>query len=332
MTFLYLTEFLAPTVPRSGASLMPENTDSFGSALLDLAGNAISRMQPNIMEAAGTCISILAVVLLICIVKMFPKSGEQVSDFVAAIGISGLLLQNSNSLIRISTQTVHEISQYGKLLLPVMTSAMAAQGGITASTALYAGTTLFDTLLCGILIKLLIPSVYIFLALSIANAAMGEDLLKKMADFVKWLSVWILKIVLYVFTGYMSITGVISGTTDAQALKAAKLTISGMVPVVGGILSDASEAVLVGAGVVRNAAGIYGILAVISIFAGPFLKIGCHYLLIKLTGAVCSVFGVKRCSDLVGDFSAAMGLMLAMTGSVCLLQMISTVCFLRGVG
>jgi stage III sporulation protein AE len=83
---------------------------------------------------------------------------------------------------------------------------------------------------------------------------------------------------------------------------------------------------------VRNAAGIYGILAVLAIFLLPFLKIGCHYLLLKLTGSVCAVFGVKRCTDLIGDFSAAMGLLLAMTGSVCLFQLISTVCFLRGVG
>ena len=332
MTLLSLLEITAPELPRSGASLMPENTSSFGDALWDLAGNAVSLLQPELVEAARVCLSILAVVLLICIIKLFPKAEERTPDFVAAIGISALLLQKSNSLVNMSVQTIQEISQYGKLLLPVMTSTLAAQGGVTTSTALYVGTALFDTFLCSMLTRLMIPAVFIYLALSIANAALGEDLLKKMGDFVKWLSVWILKIILYVFTGYMSITGVISGTTDAQALKAAKLTISGMVPVVGGILSDASEAVLVGAGVVRNAAGIYGILAVLSIFAGPFLKIGCHYLLIKLTGAVCDVFGVKSCTGLISGFSTAMGLMLAMTGSVCLLQMISTVCFLRGVG
>ena len=83
---------------------------------------------------------------------------------------------------------------------------------------------------------------------------------------------------------------------------------------------------------VRNAAGIYGILAILAVFLLPFLKIGCHYLLLKVTGALCAVFGVKRCTELITDFSSAMGLVLAMTGSVCLLQLISTVCFLRGVG
>lgn len=328
----YLTQFTAPQVPGSGAEIFPERADSFGEGLWQLIQNALWALQPDLSEAARICLSILAVVLLISVLKLFPGASDRTADFVGAVGICTLLLQKSNSLIHLASSTIQDLSQYGKLLLPVMTSALAAQGGITKSTALYTGTALFDSILCSLVDRFLIPMIYIYLALGAANAATGEEILKKLSAFVKWLSVWMLKIILYIFTGYIGITGVVSGTTDAAALKAAKLTISGVVPVVGGILADASEAVLVSAGLVRNSAGIYGILATLAVFAGPFLRIGSHYLLIKLTGAVCAVFGAKRCTDLVSDFSAAMGLMLAMTGSVCLLQLISTVCFLRGVG
>ena len=130
----------------------------------------------------------------------------------------------------------------------------------------------------------------------------------------------------------MSITGVVSGTTDAAVLKTTKVTISSVVPVVGGILSDASEAVLVSAGLMKNAAGIYGIFAVLAVFLLPFLRVGVQYLLLKFTAAVCSIFAPKSITELIGDFSTAMGLLLAMTGSVCLLQLISTVCFMKGAG
>ena len=174
--------------------------------------------------------------------------------------------------------------------------------------------------------------VYIFLAFSIGCSAIGEDILKRLRDFLKWLVSWCLKIVLYVFTGYITITGIVSGTTDQMALKAAKLTISGAVPVVGGILSDASEAVLVSAGLVKNAVGVYGLIAIAAIAMGPFLRIGVQYLLLKLTAAVCGVFGNKKTTELVGDFSSAMGILLAMTGAVCLILLISMVCFMKGVG
>ena len=122
------------------------------------------------------------------------------------------------------------------------------------------------------------------------------------------------------------------GTTDAAALKAAKVTISSVVPVVGSILSDASEAVLVSAGVMKSAAGVYGILAIMALFLEPFLRIGMHYLMMKATAALCAVFGSGGGAGLIEDFSTAMGLLLAMTSATCLLLLISTVCFLKGVG
>ena len=188
---------------------------------------------------------------------------------------AGLLL-SANSLIRLGSQTVTEISEYGKLLLPVMTAAMAAQGGAASSTALYAGTAVFDSVLSSLISRMLGPMVYLFLALSAANGAIGENILGKLRDLVKNVVSWSLKTILTVFTTYMTVTGVVSGTTDAAALKATKVTISSVVPVVGGILSDASEAVLVSAGLMKNAAGIYGILAVLAVFLSPFLKIGVH--------------------------------------------------------
>ena len=156
-------------------------------------------------------------------------------------------------------------------------------------------------------------------------------MLKKLRDFMRSAAVWGLKTMLYVYTGYITVTGVVSGTTDASLLKAAKLTISGAVPVVGGILSDASEAVLVSAGAVKNAIGLYGLFAVLAIWIGPFFRIGTHYLVLRFTGAVCAIIGSKRIADLIQDFATAMGFLLAMTGAVCLMLLISTVCFMRGV-
>ena len=271
-------------------------------------------------------------VMMVSLLQSFSGSVKTVANLVGATAIAAGLLLSANSLIRLGSQTVTEISEYGKLLLPVMTAAMAAQGGAASSTALYAGTAVFDSVLSSLISRMLGPMVYLFLALSAANGAIGENILGKLRDLVKNVVSWSLKTILTVFTTYMTVTGVVSGTTDAAALKATKVTISSVVPVVGGILSDASEAVLVSAGLMKNAAGIYGILAVLAVFLSPFLKIGVHYLILKLTAAVCGIFGEKGLTELIGDFSTAMGLLLAMTGSECLLLLISTVCFLKGVG
>lgn len=324
-------EFTAPTVPRSGAALMPEDTRSFSEGIRGLIENAVGLIRPDLQEAAKVSLSVMAAVMIVSLLQSFSGPTKQITNLCGAAAVASILLLRSDTLIHLGAETVRQISDYGKLLLPVMTAAMAAQGGLTTSTALYTGTAVFDTLLSSLISELLVPLNYLFLALAAGSSALGEEILKKMRDLVKWFMSWSLKTILTVFTTYMSITGVVSGTTDAAALKAAKVTISSVVPVVGGILSDASESVLVSAGLMKNAAGIYGILAVLAVFLEPFLRIGAHYLVLKLTAAISGIFGSRQMTELIGDFSAAMGLLLAMTGAACLLLLISTVCFMKGV-
>ncbi len=325
-------ELTAPEVPEAGEALMPEDTASFGRALAELLQKGLYAVNPELQSAVRIGVAVIAAVLMVAILDTASGSHKGALEFGGTAALAVILLGSANTMIHLGADTVVEISEYGKLLLPVMTAAMAAQGGVTASAALYTGTALFNTFLTSLISGLLVPAVYLHLALSCANSATGEEVLKRLRDLLKTAVSWCLKTLLTVFTTYMGLTGVISGTTDALTLKAAKMTISSVVPVVGGILSEASEAVLVSAGLMRNAAGIYGILATLAVFLVPFLQIGVHYLILKATAAICGLFGTKRLTDLIGDFSTAMGLLLAMTGATCLLQLISTVCFLKGVG
>ena len=210
-------------------------------------------------------------------------------------------------------------------------AAMAAQGAPTASGALYAGTAVFNTILMSLMNTILVPAIYIYISLCIAQKAIGNELILSVKNTVKWTLTWVLKTIIYIFTGYLSITGIISGSADAAVIKAAKLTISGVVPVVGNIISDASETVIVSAGVIKNTIGIGGLLAILSICVSPFIRIGIHYLLLKLTGGVCQILSSKDTAAIVHDFSATMGLVLAMTGPVCILFLVSTVCYMKGV-
>lgn len=325
-------EITAPPVPDSGADRMPDETQDFGAALMEILIDAAESFRPDLKEAAGAGLAVLACVMALSLLCAFPGHGNGAAELTGTVLVGGLLLRSANSLISLGGDTVVQLSEYGKLLLPVMAGAAAAQGGVTAAASIYTGTALFDAILSSLISKALLPMIYLFLALAMGCSALGDSMLKKLRDGIKWSVSWCLKIILYVYTGYISVSGIVSGTTDAQLLKAAKLTISGAVPVVGGILSDASEAVLVSAGTVKNAVGIYGMLAVLAVWIGPFLRIAAHYLILKVLGIVCSVFDQKSITALIGDFSTAMGLMSAMTGSVCLLLIISTICFMKGTG
>lgn len=324
-------EYKAPAAPESAENFLPKESSSFGEDLWYIVKSAISELYPDVTEAAGICMSLIAIILFTSLLQSFNGVAKSSIGVACTITIGILLIRPANSLIRLGMETVEQLCEYGKLLIPVMTAAMASEGGVTTSAALYTGTVFFNTALSTIISKLIIPLVYVYIALCVANNAIGTDVLKNLRDFIKWLMTWCLKITIYLFTGYIGITGVIGGTTDASAVKAAKLALSGFVPVVGSIISDASETILVSAGVIKNTVGVYGLLVIVALWIGPFLQIGVQYILLKITSAVCSVFGTKESVNMIQDFSGTMGILLAMTGTVCLLHLISTVCFMKGV-
>lgn len=325
-------EIVPPTVPEGADAIFPEDPTSFSDGLKEIFSDVSAYFRPALADCLQTCLKLISIAMLTALFCGASAGTKRSLDLAAVISMAVILLAPANTLIHLGSETITEITNYGKLLLPVMATALAAQGAASSSAALYAGTACLNSILGSIISALLIPMIYIYLVLAVAGNAAENSLLNKTKDFIKWLVTWCLKILLYVFTGYMGITGVITGSVDAAAMKAAKITISGVVPVVGGIISDASEAILVSAGVLKNTAGVYGILALICILIGPFIRIGVQYLALKLSGAFCQAFASGPSSKLLQDFTTAMGLVLAMTGTVCLLQLISTVCFMRGVG
>lgn len=322
--------FTAPNVPESGKALMP-NASTLSEGLSMILQDVIPLIRPDLYEASKVCLAVIAAVMITSVIQSFSKSQKEVCDIAGTASIAATLLLSANSMIRLGSDTVVEMTEYGKLLIPVMTAALAAQGAIGTSAALYTATMGIISLIGTAMSKLLLPMIYLFLALAIASGATGQDMLKQFRNMMKDGISWFLKTVLTIFTTYMGLTGIISGTTDNTAAKITKAAISSVVPVVGGILSDASESVLASAAMTKNAVGLYGLFAILAVFLNPFIKIGCHYLLLKATGAVCAIFGSKTMTELIGDFSTAMGLLLGITGSVCLLLLISTICFIRGV-
>lgn len=322
-------EFAAPSVPSEAEALMPEDNISFGEGLLSMLQKLLPSFREELRQGIKTGLSVFCCVLLISILQA-AGCAASASELAGGVCVTCLMLGSSRSLISLAAATVTELSEYSKLFLPVLAAAASARGSITSSAALCTGTLVFSSFLGSVVRRLLLGSVYLYLACAAANCAIGEDMLKKAGEQLKKLSAWFLKTLLAVFLTYMSITGAVTGTADKTALKATKAAISTVVPVIGKTLSDASEALLLSAELVKNSLGIYGIFAFFAIFLAPFVKIGVQYLVMKLVSMLCSVVGSKRLAQLTEDFSSAMGILLGMIGAMCALSIIGTVSFLKG--
>ena len=248
-----------------------------------------------------------------------------VTTIVGALAITAVAVADANSLIGLGRQALDSMEMFSKALLPTVAAAAAASGSPAGAVARQLATMLFSDVLLTLINRLLIPMVYLYIACCVAYAAVGNDGLKRIAGGLKWVVTWTLTSVLLVFVGYLTLSGVIAGATDAATVKAAKFAMSSVVPVVGGILSDAAETVLAGAGILKNAVGVFGMLVILCICVAPFLQLGIHYLTYKAASALSATVSNGRVAGLIDNVGGAFGLVLGMTGACALLLLISMV-------
>ena len=117
--------------------------------------------------------------------------------------------------------------------------------------------------------------------------------------------------------------GAATGAADAMTIQMTRSAIATAVPVVGSIISEATGTVLAGAGMLKSAVGIFGMLAVLAICLTPFLSMAVQYLLYKLTAFLAGTVTEGPLAGLINALGTAFGLMLGMTGSCALLLLIS---------
>ena len=118
---------------------------------------------------------------------------------------------------------------------------------------------------------------------------------------------------------------------DAAAIRTAKTLISTALPVVGGIASDASSAVLAAAGVVKNSIGVFGLVAVAALCAGPFAVMSMKLLLLKAAGAVTDMLPYGGVSRLIWDIGSAVSILLGLLGCCGIMLFISTMAGIKAV-
>ena len=240
-----------------------------------------------------------------------------------ALAVTLLTAGSLEDLIGLGAETIRELNLFSKALLPTLAAATAASGAVSTATFQQVTTVFLADLLMELMDGLLIPLVYLYIGALAAGACLPENRLGAIAEALKKIITWILTSSLLLFTVYLSTVRVVAGAADGAAVKVAKAAISGAVPVVGGIIAEASETVLAGAGMLKNTIGVFGMLAILAACAYPFLQLGVQYLLYKLSAFLAAAVGAPGLCKLIDGLGGAFGLVLGMTGSCALLLLVS---------
>lgn len=289
---------------------------------------AVDQLGGLLRHSLGTGVKLLTVVLLCGLVQGLEQDkpvGLEAAELAGTLAVTALTVSDMTTMVGLGRETIGKMGDFADIILPAMATLTAATGSVSGAAVRQGITVLFSDLLIMAVDSLLVPLVYAYIALCCAQAALGNGGLGKLAGLVRGTAVFLLTAMLLAFTGYLTASGAIAGSVDAAAVKAARMTISRAVPVVGGILSDAAESALASASILRGTVGVAGMLVVLAICLTPFLQLALHYLAYKLAAALAGTVNHSRLGGLMDSIGGAFGLLLGMTGSCALMLLLSVV-------
>lgn len=305
-----------------------EGFTSWNAGLSTLWTRTCKLLASTVQESLGGVILVMSAVLLCSVAEdCFHPLGEgKMLDPVPLVGTLVILLavgSNMKNLMGLGEETIQELNVFSKALLPTLSAATAAGGGAVSASVRQVATVFFSDLLMSLIHGLLFPLVWVFVALSAADSVLPAGRLGGIAQGLQKAITWLLSGALLLFTGYLSLSGAFASSADSLTLRMTRSAIGTAIPVVGGIISDAADTILAGAGVLRQSVGMVGTLTVLAICVLPFLKLGIQYLLLKLAAFFAATVAPEPLVKLVSALSTAFGLVLGMTGAAALLLLIS---------
>lgn len=303
------------------------------SALSRLWDRLVTELRSRLGKELAKATELLAIALLCALATAMTTAKPMQSYISLAACCAGAisLLGGLDSLVSDTVSALRQMLDHSRAAMPALYTVAAASGALSSSAAKYAAVSVGIDIMMEASQKLLVPMIYAYLALSLAAAVSPYSLLSGIARLLKSLATTIMTTGTMAFAACLGMTGLVTGSIDAAALKAARTVISTALPVVGRIASDASAAVLSSAAVIRSSAGAFGLIAVAAMCLGPFAALSVRMLVLKAVSAAADMVADKRFTGLINSVAAAMGLLLGLLGCCAIMLFLSITAGIKAV-
>lgn len=235
----------------------------------------------------------------------------ELSFHVCYLVLVGLSINSFMITIKIASEAIDQMVLLMQALLPALMLLLLAIGGITSSS-------LFQPIILGsisavstLMKDLVLPLILISSVIGIVSNISEKLQISKLSEFIRRGVIYIIGISITLFMGTMTIKGAIGSKIDGLTIRTAKFAVNKFIPIVGNFLSDTMETVVGCSMVIKNAVGIFGLLALFLITIVPVIKITALILVYKFTIVVVEPIANKRIVNCLSDISKSLTLVLA---------------------
>ncbi|MCL6639308.1 MAG: stage III sporulation protein AE [Firmicutes bacterium] len=258
-------------------------------------------------------------------------STGRLAHAVTYLALVTIALGSFTLAVNTGRQVVDGMVNFMQALLPVLLTMLVAVGGVT-SAAVMSPVLLTALALFGTLIKNFILPLLLFAAvLGIMSNLTDRINVSNLAGLFNSVAMGTLGVATTIFTGILALQGVAGAVGDSLTIRTAKFATDAFIPVVGGVFSDALEAVVGTSLLIKNAVGIAGMAIIAAAMVTPLLKIITLSFIYKLSGALIQPIGDGQTAGCLNDLGKSLLLVFAAVATAGLLFFFS-VAIVVGVG
>jgi stage III sporulation protein AE len=304
--------------------------------------NMLKTVIANLKAVASAPVKAVAAVLAILIAcallntlksSFSEKPLQGVFDIVSSLCIAAIILIPVSQCVSYCATVMNDSSNFMLTFLPVYSTLAAVSGHPASAIATQSLLLAASEALSSIAATTFVPMVDMYLGFCVVGAVSPNINISGIAGFVKRAVSWILTLCLTIYTGILTVQGVIASAADSVTVKTAKFVVDGAVPVIGSAISDAMNTVISCAGLLKTAVGAYAIVVFILAYLPPLLECLLWLFAADLSIAVADILGIANMTGLLNAVKEALKLIIALLLASALTMIISvSVMLLLGMG
>ena len=263
----------------------------------------------SIVSLAGTVVLVTVLsALLKSMGSNLVKGSSDMCGIVCTLTAAAVMIQPVSRAFENTLEAVRLCGDFVTVFIPVFAGITAASGGVLSAgvydAALLAVSELIVQLTGGLLMPLLTAATMLSAAGSFFSGADLAGTVRLMKKAVTWG----MTTAMLLFTGFVTLKCTLAGKADGAASKTARFVISGMVPLVGGAVSDAYATVRSSFDIIRGTAGTAGCFAVAVILLPPLVQIVMFRGVMWIGSAAAGLFDESGASKLFEAFDSALSI------------------------
>ena len=276
---------------------------------------------------------ILAFVLLACLMHLLELSDSDklspICRYISLLSLSGVTYSLLYSLFIYVIASMESLNLAVSSLMPIMASLHAMGGTAGAGAASGAGLTLFLTVLSSICTKVLLPLLQVSFAICFVGAVPQGVNLSSVASLVRGTVTTVMACIfsLLGFSLYMQTSVAAAG--DSYITRSIKFATGAIVPVIGGMLGEASRTVIASVAVVKGTVGAAGVVIVLSLTLPPIIAVAMHRLMLSLCASCAKALGCEREGGFLQDLSGITAILLALVAGAAAVAIIALAVFIK---